>query len=133
MLATLVVLLITSTPIGKAPALPDWPTGLPPAVTQPGAGVLLAKPLADAVHERLELLDLYPSMCQGALDTQGAFLAEQQQAALDVALAKAQAKGLEAAAIPPPSDWPWYDRLTVIVGAGTLGFAVGFFVHAVTK
>lgn len=134
MLATLLVLLITSTPgVGNAPALAPWPSGLPAAITQKAGAVLLPKALADAVHERLELLDLYPSMCQSALDTQGMYLAEQQQAALDVELAKAQAKALDTASQPSPTDWTWYDKAAVVVGAGALGFAVGFFAHVITK
>jgi hypothetical protein len=135
MLPLLLALVITSTPdvakLGKAPALPPWPDGLPAAVQQTDAAVLLPKLLADAVHARLELLDLYPSMCQSALDTSAALAEEKAEADLDAALAKAQAKALQEAAEPRPAEWQWYDKAAAIIGAGALGFSIGFFVHAV--
>jgi hypothetical protein len=98
----------------KAPALPSWPEGLPDAKSLDDGSVLLPKELADALLQRLRILESYPAACQVRMDTNR----ELYQAEIDLLNAQMAAKN--------PTWWSrTWPLLLGVVGGAALGVGLG--------
>lgn len=105
--------------IGKAPSPPPWPDDLPPALTS-AEGTLLPPELAEEVVFRLDLLDLYPMVCQASLDAQRTVMQAQTDDAVLAEIAKGKRALLEQAAAAPAPGWAWYE-VALTAGAAVVG------------
>lgn len=115
--------------IGRAPAVPPWPAGLPDPQEGQG-GAYIPDALGTAIAERLLFLDEYPALCQNALDVQANVLRERTAAALEVERTRAQAATL---GVESTEGWAWYEVAFAVGGGILAGALVGAGAVAVTR
>jgi len=113
MMATLLIISIAAP--AKAPEIPAWPTDLPLAERHDDGSIELPPVLAEAVKDRLLLLDAYPGMCQRVVESAH----ERCEVRLRATQRLTEANiALERAENPAWSTWH-------VVLAGGLGTALG--------
>ena len=122
LLLTLFLTQPTTPDLGEAPAPPTWDEELPePIVTD--EGTLLPRPLDAFVHWRLNYLDnIYPRLCQVAIDVWG----EHQVAEASAAMAANNQRHREQLAGMYSSYWLAALSVGVAVVAGVVFFGIGY-------
>ena len=124
MVLYLIPLLLTATPLGEAPTVPEWPHDLPTAVTL-DTGTLLPPALADEITRRLQYLDRYPALCQTAMDAHRDVLLTEKKAELAIQKAKCDSQQIQQT-LESNSGWSTLEVVLVAIGGVASGFAAGW-------
>lgn len=117
--------------IGKAPEyhISDvelkWEAG-------PNGSICMPSKTAGWIHTKLELLDMYPKMCQIAIDVNMDFAMRKTAMHYENREADLNAKLLEAE-LESDSRWSWWEVGLLAGGVGALGIITGLVIGFVAK